>query len=416
MSRKKCRRDVAGRLQKAKAFICARRGAGLISLSIIVVAVSMSISAGTALVRKYSRIARDEEVTKHCHQEWHQDYVEMHNLYRKHGNGKALIAVGNPHGGLSDALAGAITLFYVALLTNRSFFLDLGPKSDYRWSFEYQHINWTHDRGHYYSTKKSSLEYLLDYSFRTSPKGISLIKAIRNGTLKYFEEDQNIVAISSNTGMISHMFENTLLKDRLYKLGLCPLTAFGCAFNFLFRNNNAVMNKVSFIMHHLQNKRVIGIHIRTGDGYLFDQSLSPRLKDFNNFFSCAMQIESSFMKASEQVVWLLVSDSIQLKQAAMRAYPHKVVTLQGSLLHSTLYPEDTSEETAKDALVVAAADMHLLSLSDYHVITLKSGFGRLSVALSFREKTSFSLLPNQHRNCSQFPDEFSYLASLSPGI
>lgn len=149
---------------------------------------------------------------------------------------------------------------------------------------------------------------------------------------------------------------------------------------------------------------------------MFDQSRSTRLKDFDNFFSCAMQIEISSMKSSDRVVWLLVSDSIQLKQAAMRAFPNKVGSLHGSLLHSTLYPADTSKEIARDALEVAAAEMHLRSLSEYHVITLKSGFGRLSVALSFSERTSFSLPPKQHRDCSKLPDKFSYLASLSPGI
>lgn len=38
--------------------------------------------------------------------------------------------------------------------------------------------------------------------------------------------------------------------------------------------------KVVYITSHMQNKRVVGIHIRAGDGYMFDKSLSPRLKDF----------------------------------------------------------------------------------------------------------------------------------------
>lgn len=38
--------------------------------------------------------------------------------------------------------------------------------------------------------------------------------------------------------------------------------------------------KVASIRSHMQNKRVIGIHSRAGDGYMFQKSLSPRLKDF----------------------------------------------------------------------------------------------------------------------------------------
>jgi hypothetical protein len=221
-------------------------------------------------------------------------------------------------------------------------------------------------------------------------------------------------------GMLSHMFRNQALQQRLHHLMGLPAaeTAFGCAFAFLFRNQPKLRDHILHLKRRMKNKRIIGIHIRTGDGYLFDQSRSPLLRDFESFFTCAQQIESSFMNniSTKDIVWYLASDSAPLKEAAQQAFPTKIVTSTGPLMHSTLSGSDTPESARRNAFVLAAAEMHMLGAAEYRVISLKSGFGRLSAFLSFQDHTTFTLLPGTPRDCSHRPDSFAYLASLAPGI
>ncbi len=44
---------------------------------------------------------------------------------------------------LADSLLGAVTLFYVAVLQRRAFFMQFGDGGRYEWAFSSPNVNWT---------------------------------------------------------------------------------------------------------------------------------------------------------------------------------------------------------------------------------------------------------------------------------
>ena len=45
--------------------------------------------------------------------------------------------------GLADSLAGAVTLFWLAVLQRRAFAMQFGPLGWYEWAFDQPSFNWT---------------------------------------------------------------------------------------------------------------------------------------------------------------------------------------------------------------------------------------------------------------------------------
>ena len=45
--------------------------------------------------------------------------------------------------GLADSLAGAVTLFWLAVLQRRAFAMQFGPLGWYEWAFDQPNFNWT---------------------------------------------------------------------------------------------------------------------------------------------------------------------------------------------------------------------------------------------------------------------------------
>jgi hypothetical protein len=79
-----------------------------------------------------------------CGNNWQSEYARLHrNILAGRQPPRYLIALGT--GGLADSLAGAITLFWVALLTNRAFLMDMGDGIKYEFAYDQPTINWSLD-------------------------------------------------------------------------------------------------------------------------------------------------------------------------------------------------------------------------------------------------------------------------------
>jgi hypothetical protein len=66
---------------------------------------------------------------------------------------------------------------------------------------------------------------------------------------------------------------NPYIKAKLRRMGMTPLTAFGCLFDFLYRPTPAAVRPfVSRLPLLLETSTLkLGIQIRTGDAYLWRQ-------------------------------------------------------------------------------------------------------------------------------------------------
>ena len=176
---------------------------------------------------------------------------------------------------------------------------------------------------------------------------------------------------------------------QLKELGLTYITAFGCSMNFLFQPLSPVSQRIDLEMRRMRepNTFTIGIQIRMGDHVLSggDSPIDLSQPKLAQFFSCAQQIEESLPRLlkNHKVIWLLVSDSTKVREAAIAEYGEKVMTkLDLKLGHSFLRSDDEKEpgqrfsNSNREAFLAAAAEHYLLGMADAHVISWDSSFGR----------------------------------------
>ena len=160
--------------------------------------------------------------------------------------------------------------------------------------------------------------------------------------------------------------------------------------DFLFRPLPQVLELIIPEMRRLREPDTftIGIQIRMGDHVLTggDGTVSVSQPEVAQYFSCAQQIQDSMPRAlrRQRVVWLLVTDSASLREAAVREFGQKLLTKLDVILgHSFIQSSDDDKEPGQEfsqkdmgAFRTAAAEQYLLGMADVHVITWDSSFGR----------------------------------------
>lgn len=176
---------------------------------------------------------------------------------------------------------------------------------------------------------------------------------------------------------------------QLERLGLTYATAFGCSIEYLFRPLPQTVEQVVSEMRQMRepNTFTIGIQIRMGDRVLFDakRNVNITLPEVAQYFTCAQQIQDTLPRALRQhrVMWLLVTDSASLREAAAVKFGQRILTkLDVSLGHSFIRSSDEEapgqqfSQSEKETFRIAAAEQYLLGMADAHVISWDSSFGR----------------------------------------
>ena len=165
---------------------------------------------------------------------------------------------------------------------------------------------------------------------------------------------------------------------------------------FLFRPLPEILGMITKDIQRLRDPATfsIGIQIRLGDEVFSGTSTDMDLSrpEIAQYFLCAEQIEESLPRVLKEhrILWLLISDSIRLREAAYAMYGHKVLTrLDMRVGHSSVKDSkhvDTAGKIISDehveAFRVAIAENILLSMANVHVITRESGFGRTAAFTS----------------------------------
>lgn len=123
------------------------------------------------------------------------------------------------------------------------------------------------------------------------------------------------------------------------------------------------------------------------------------------------------------MTWFLVSDSLPLRQAAHLLYGPKLITdITTTPVHSDCeryhHKDHCSEDFLATSIRSATADMLLLRMADYHVVTIDSGFGMVGAWLSSNWNHIYAVhRDGGSRSCGMFEyDRLDYLASMWQGI
>lgn len=178
--------------------------------------------------------------------------------------------------------------------------------------------------------------------------------------------------------MVWAAFDNPFLKDKLEALGLQRDTAFACLFDYLYRPTPPVLQLFKTELQTLLDPKVlkIGVQIRVGDWQLCDSQLFkpqqyPSL--FDHYFQCAWDIEKELAQPNQRVVWYTLSDIPELRRGLADRHPSRILVNTDVSVEHVVKTRNATER----GFLQAAGELWAFSLTTAHVITRKSGFGKV---------------------------------------
>ena len=145
----------------------------------------------------------------------------------------------------------------------------------------------------------------------------------------------------------------------------------------------------------------------------FDQSI---INQYETFFSCAQDIINKnqilFNKTQQIPITFLLSDSLQIRQSALRRWKFSLKSFQSSQNESSFNKNQlnilsnsnpvlhvTFTNNPSLAFQLGMFDMFLFSLCEQHIISTESGFGRIPAFASLKQINIYSFLLNQKYSC-----------------
>mmetsp|Transcript_6767 Transcript_6767/g.18159 ORF Transcript_6767/g.18159 Transcript_6767/m.18159 type:complete len:480 (-) Transcript_6767:609-2048(-) len=351
-------------------------------------------------------VARRHPINRLQCGKWVTEYAALHRaiLAGKAPQRYAIMRSKQEFGnGLADRLASSVSILLFAILTDRAFLYDWdppppppgipihegcgGPQQKYRpstplWSaLRSDFINWTYE--HSRSPEAGNSTLLMDY---VCDKGMDEYRAMfaSQDLTAVGEGFHSVVWYTDHAGVYS-AFNNPYLQPALAALGLQQDIAFACLFDFLYRPVPEVVNMFRPELQILLDPSVfkIGLQIRVGDwqlvsasSYFFRPQNFPSL--FHHYFQCAEEIEGSLAQPGQRVVWFVLTDVLSLRQRLKDRYGPRILT------NTTVVVEHTvkSDVRSDSPFLQAAGELWLFSLTDHHILTRTSGFGKVGAMLS----------------------------------
>jgi hypothetical protein len=379
-----------------------------------------------------------------CGSNWQEEYSKFHKEKLNSSNKKMLVAIPNLSG-MADRIVGLVTTFMVAFLTDRVFQIgERSPLPHMDVAFTSPYINWTRPEDeawlieplnhkakirNYNDSVLSSKKY---FAVNTIDDWKLQDKFLRQDLNQLMGEDAETTFLVINRGKTVRMFENTHHSDKLKKTGLTSATAFGCMVAYLLQprleNFQLVPSDVFTKMTDpTENVLKIAIQIRAGDWYLENTKHEINIHQYSAYFNCAKQIGEFALKDSSDgskspyssVLWYLVTDSLPLREAAIKAYgeSYKIVTsLQSVIEHSSKEQSVCQGKqcvSSEAGVKTAAAEWWLMKFARYHVITEYSGYGRSAAMTSLFPKSIYTIEHNKaSRDITCNPNTFTPLDDL----
>lgn len=367
-----------------------------------------------------------------CDGEWKQDYIRYHanSLKSQSKDRKFLIYYCAGHsggcGGYGNRMIGLVSVFYLAVLLNRTFMIHWGGPELLETYLQPNKIDWTYNEFKFKEMKSRKgywgLERIAGYDhFHAAREGkfLSWSQGVNFNSYLNFPVE-NLATIWY---FADKLWDNPHLKTRAKEIGLpmkknsYPYSMIGCAMNFLFKKSKTLMREFNKVKSELDTKRdgpLIGIHLRTSD-YQFGSNnpLSVRTKDTKRVFVCAERVEKAlqhkfFNLRKKKFTWVLAVDNIDLKKQALKDYPDKLVTLNIVPKHLDV-SKSGHQEIFRDLLM----DQLMLVECDFFILTSSSTFSTVILGLrqfsvnSFvsgekceLDKEKVTLAPEQRKNAN----------------
>eukprot|EP00798_Chlamydomonas_sp_ICE-L_P020594 gene20594-27392_t len=332
-----------------------RRGQFWLTLSrsrvlfLLLCATAMYIHACVPMIQNPGPAVRRSAARGH----WVEDYALLHHKITT-GKAKQRYAFMRSknafENGLADRISSSLSILLYAILTDRAFQYDW--EGDWPlWDFlRSDHIDWQYN-GADLGNDTLLMDYVMD-------KGIPEYHSF------FWEQDptkigegKHSVVWHSDHGIIWKAFENPLLRPKLDALGMHQETAFACLFDFLYRPTPDILQLLEDELSPLLDPNVL--------------KKNPGL--FRHYFECAKQIEDELAFPGQKVVWFTLTDMTELRPRLEAMYPSRVLVASDATIEHMV----KSTEKSLMGFKYAVGELWAFSLTDYHVITRKSGFGKV---------------------------------------
>jgi hypothetical protein len=364
---------------------------------------------------------------------WHQRYTKLHQReVLKGGAGRYLYHVCDE--GQADCLVGAVSAFYIALLSKRAFFtgkfsfqyhggVRSGALDD---AFEIQAggLDWRIPDALYHEHVVNGEHALLI--------GESIDHAtdnqIRRIVARSLGPDQSMVLLS-NAGVIHRLFNIKAVRNAMQRLGVVEDHAFGCALDYMFQPRPDIMNEFLeelFVLRDPERPPVIGLHLRSGDNVFTNKSYAGDGVDivrrkFSSAFDCVRQV-STYLEASGRVrpIIYVLSDDVDVRAAVPKILTDKSVLVNTNIVPQHTGPYQMATTVSSKGLQAAAIEFWLFGEADVQITYSLSGYGRASAARSIPFKPMrVHVIKNYTMLQSCLPrDEvtFEAISKMKPGI
>jgi len=322
-----------------------------------------------------------------CGTPWQKTYCSFHQSALKSPNNTKFLSYycdGKGCGGVGNRIRGIVSLFYLAMLTNRTFLIHWGGPGKLEDYLEPNQVAWSlplNSVGNFRKTYWGVYGPPSGYDMsRIEPEEEFInwtTHADFDGTLSHLDAIGTIWSFSQN------LWTNPFLGERARQLGIpdSPRKMLGCAFHFLFKQTGSmktVLNKARASL--ARQSPLLGIHIRTSDHHFgVSNPHSYRSRNTSSFFVCAIR-QSTFIRdyinpKLTKLKWFLAADDQAVKNMAIKKYRHKIVTLGIKPRH--LEYDRTKDTVLRDVLT----DAFLLAESNFLILTSTSSLSILVAAV-----------------------------------
>lgn len=371
--------------------------------------------------------------TARCPTRWMQQYAQLQADIESGAVPARYFVSVAVEAGLADRLAGLMTHFWHAVLTGRAFkTVAYGDVPAFSAMCDASFIDWTtppedlpaeaieplkftykgvrgypgHERALPDTLDPSTYQML--YLVNGPSRNLTVYQNSNISTL--MSPDPAYILAASNRGRTFAMANNPHHKQQFWEYGVTPTDAFMCGFFFMCSPVAAIQDYYRKYWDALREPGVlkIGIQIRLGDSVFKqeekEQPVEEVLKIGAEWFECAERLEKAYAAPGQKVVWYLNSDSQQLRRAAKVTYGSKLITDDELKMTHPDCHQDRPEGNSSAACQQAAMDVALqhslgamltFSLTDYHIISKASGFGRLGAWLSGRWNNIYQVVKGQ---------------------
>jgi hypothetical protein len=265
-------------------------------------------------------------------------------------------------GGWGDRLRGIISVYVLALLTDRRFLMDMNYPCGISKVLEPNFVNWTYIKS---PTSKNRKQLTIN-TMRSWQKQYrtEIANTIKSKNLVELWSSYDDIFISTNGDYMILALRNSHMIDKARSLfGRIPLsqatmqTLFPFLYELLFKPSIEVRKRVDTILSSSLNRHLICLHIRVGKNPTnpFDHAFTGRVNTTQAMLSFT---DDYLSKTKIPSLVFVTSDSGQAISDVLRHYPNSSMTIVGPILHIDRF--DRRSSTVCDGFIKVLADFYML--------------------------------------------------------